>query len=40
MTIEFFLYIILPILILLAIGGFYYESMTPEEKKKWERNRS
>jgi len=33
---DFLLFIVLPFVILVAIGGFYYESMTPEEKKKWE----
>ena len=37
---EVLLYIVLPFVVLVAIGGFYYESMTPEEKKKWEEEKA
>ena len=40
---ELLLIIVVPLVILLAIGGILWESKTPEEKKKleekWERER-
>ena len=34
---DLLLYIVLPFVVLVAIGGYLYESMTPEEKEKWEK---